>query len=114
MNQGDDWTAISPDLTQGGKEGNVAYGTLSSISESPFQFGLIYTGSDDGLVQITKDSGASWNSIKGDWPANLWVSRVVSSQHKKNVFMSPLTVIDLTILLPTFIKVMIMDRPGNL
>jgi photosystem II stability/assembly factor-like uncharacterized protein len=83
MNQGDDWTAISPDLTQGGKEGNVAYGTLSSISESPFQFGLIYTGSDDGLVQITKDSGASWNSIKGDWPANLWVSRVVSSQHKK-------------------------------
>jgi photosystem II stability/assembly factor-like uncharacterized protein len=83
MNQGDDWTAISPDLTQGGKEGNVAYGTLSSISESPYQFGLIYTGSDDGLVQITKDSGASWNSIKGDWPANLWVSRVVASQHKK-------------------------------
>jgi photosystem II stability/assembly factor-like uncharacterized protein len=81
MNQGDDWTAISPDLTQGGKEGNVAYGTLTSISESPFQFGLIYTGSDDGLVQITKDSGASWNKIKGNWPANLWVSRVVASQH---------------------------------
>ncbi|QJP33648.1 glycosyl hydrolase [Nonlabens sp. Ci31] len=83
MNQGDDWTAISPDLTQGEKEGNVAYGTLTSISESPFQFGLIYTGSDDGLVQISKDSGASWNSIQGDWPANLWVSRVVASQHKK-------------------------------
>lgn len=83
MNQGDDWTAISPDLTQGGKEGNVAYGTLTSISESPFQFGLIYTGSDDGLVQITKDSGASYNEIKGNWPANLWVSRVVASQHKK-------------------------------
>jgi photosystem II stability/assembly factor-like uncharacterized protein len=83
MNQGDDWTAISPDLTQGGKEGNVAYGTLSSISESPFQFGLIYTGSDDGLVQITKDSGANWNAIKGNWPANLWVSRVVASLHKK-------------------------------
>jgi photosystem II stability/assembly factor-like uncharacterized protein len=83
MNQGDDWTAISPDLTQGGKEGNVAYGTLSSISESPFQFGLIYTGSDDGLVQITKDSGASWSAIKGNWPANLWVSRVVASLHKK-------------------------------
>jgi photosystem II stability/assembly factor-like uncharacterized protein len=83
MNQGDDWTAISPDLTHGGKEGNVAYGTLSSISESPFQFGLIYTGSDDGLVQITKDSGTSWNSIQGNWPANLWVSRVVASQHKK-------------------------------
>jgi photosystem II stability/assembly factor-like uncharacterized protein len=83
MNQGGDWTAISPDLTQGGKKGNVAYGTLTSISESPFQFGLIYTGSDDGLLQITKDNGASWNSIKGDWPPNLWVSRVVASQHKK-------------------------------
>lgn len=83
MNQGEDWTAISPDLTQGSKEGNVAYGTLTSISESPFQFGLIYTGSDDGLVQVTKDSGASWQQIKGNWPANLWVSRVVASLHKK-------------------------------
>lgn len=83
MNQGKDWTAISPDLTQGSKEGNVAYGTLTTISESPFQFGLIYTGSDDGLVQVTKDSGANWESLNGGWPANLWVSRVVASQHKK-------------------------------
>jgi photosystem II stability/assembly factor-like uncharacterized protein len=81
MNQGEDWTAISPDLTQGGKPGNVAYGTLTSISESPFQFGLIYTGSDDGLVQLTKDSGATWTNLKGNWLANLWVSRVVASQH---------------------------------
>jgi photosystem II stability/assembly factor-like uncharacterized protein len=83
MNQGKDWTTISPDLTQGGKAGNVAYGTITSISESTFQFGLIYTGSDDGLVQVTKDSGASWESLNGGWPANLWVSRVVASQHKK-------------------------------
>ncbi|PPK96831.1 sortilin (neurotensin receptor 3) [Nonlabens xylanidelens] len=83
MNNGTDWTAISPDLTQGGKEGNVAYGTITTISESPFQFGLIYTGSDDGLVQLTQDSGATWKSVKGNWPANLWISRVVASQHKK-------------------------------
>ncbi|WP_438961122.1 WD40/YVTN/BNR-like repeat-containing protein [Nonlabens sp.] len=83
MNQGDDWTAISPDLTQGGKQGNVAYGTLTSISESPFKFGLIYTGSDDGLVQVTKDGGTEWEQLNGGWPANLWVSRVVASQHKK-------------------------------
>lgn len=83
MNQGDDWTAISPDLTQGGKEGNVAYGTLTTISESLFEFGLIYTGSDDGLVQVTQDGGANWESLNGGWPANLWVSRVVASQHKK-------------------------------
>ena len=40
MNKGDDFEAISGDLTNGGKKGNVAYGTLTSISESPFQFGL--------------------------------------------------------------------------
>jgi len=55
MNQGESWDAISEDLTKGGKKGNVAYGTLTSISESPFQFGLIYTGSDDGYVYITKN-----------------------------------------------------------
>lgn len=83
MNQGEDWTAISEDLTNGGKKGNVAYGTLTSISESPFQFGLIYTGSDDGLVYVTKDSGGNWTKISNTLPKDLWVSRVVASQHKK-------------------------------
>ena len=83
MNQGDDWTAISADLTQGGKPGNVAYGTLTSISESPFQFGLLYTGSDDGLVYVSKDAGGSWTIISGSFPKNLWVSRVIASSHKK-------------------------------
>ncbi|MCB0382432.1 MAG: glycosyl hydrolase [Psychroserpens sp.] len=83
MNQGNDWTAISEDLTNGGKKGNVAYGTLSSISESPFQFGLIYTGSDDGLVHLTKDAGGNWTTISNNLPKDLWVSRVIASQHKK-------------------------------
>ena len=83
MNQGDDWEAISGDLTNGGKPGNVAYGTLASISESPFQFGLIYTGSDDGVVSITKNAGGSWTDISGSLPKDLWVSRIIASQHKK-------------------------------
>lgn len=83
MNQGDDWQAISGDLTNGGKVGNVAYGTLTSISESPFQFGLIYTGSDDGLIYVTKDAGGSWTKISDVLPKDLWVSRVIASQHKK-------------------------------
>ena len=83
MNQGTDWVAISDDLTQGGKKGNVAYGTLTSISESPFEFGLIYTGSDDGLVHITKNAGGSWTNISQSFPKDLWVSRVIASQHKK-------------------------------
>lgn len=83
MNKGDAWEAISNDLTQGGKKGNVAYGTLTSISESPFQFGLIYAGSDDGLVHITKNAGGSWTNISSSFPKDLWVSRVVASKHKK-------------------------------
>lgn len=83
MNQGDDWSAISGDLTQGGKKGNVAYGTLTAISESPFQFGLLYTGSDDGLVQVTKNAGGSWSNISTTLPKDLWVSEVAASKHKK-------------------------------
>ncbi|MBV7269651.1 WD40/YVTN/BNR-like repeat-containing protein [Winogradskyella luteola] len=83
MNQGNDWEAISDDLTNGGKKGNVAYGTLTSISESPFQFGLIYTGSDDGLVHITKNAGGSWATISNSFPKDLWVSRVIASKYKK-------------------------------
>jgi photosystem II stability/assembly factor-like uncharacterized protein len=83
MNQGDTWTAISGDLTNGGKKGNVAYGTLTSISESPFQFGLIYTGSDDGLIHVTQDAGGNWTNISKTLPKDLWVSRVIASQHKK-------------------------------
>jgi photosystem II stability/assembly factor-like uncharacterized protein len=83
MNQGQTWTAISPDLTQGVKEGNVAFGTIAAISESTLQFGLLYTGSDDGLIHVSKDGGATWNKISGNLPQNLWVSRVVASAHKK-------------------------------
>ena len=83
MNQGTDWDAISEDLTKGGKKGNVAYGTIASISESPFQFGLLYTGSDDGLVSVTKNGGGSWTTISGTFLKDLWVSRVIASQHKK-------------------------------
>ncbi len=84
MNQGNDWQAISPDLTKGGKKGNVPYGTLTSISESPFQFGLLYTGSDDGLVSISKDAGSTWTSISETLPKDLWVSRVIASKHNKS------------------------------
>jgi len=83
MDKGDSFEAISDDLTNGGKKGNVAYGTLTTISESPFQFGLIYTGSDDGMVSVTKNAGGSWTEISNTFPKDLWVSRVIASQHKK-------------------------------
>lgn len=83
MNQGETWERISGDLTNGAKEGNVAFGTLTTISESKFQFGLLYVGSDDGKIHVSKDGGASWQLISGNLPQNLWVSRVVASSHKK-------------------------------
>ena len=83
LNKGDDWETISGDLTNGGKKGNVAYGTLTSISESPFQFGLIYVGSDDGFVNVTQNGGGSWTRISNSFPKNLWVSRVIASKFKK-------------------------------
>ncbi|MQP24454.1 glycosyl hydrolase [Flavobacterium sp. LMO8] len=83
MNQGETWERISGDLTNGAKEGNVAFGTLTTISESKFQFGLLYTGSDDGKIHVSKDGGVSWQLISGNLPQNFWVSRVVASSHKK-------------------------------
>ncbi|MBL7560666.1 glycosyl hydrolase [Olleya sp. YSTF-M6] len=83
LDKGDTWTAISQDLTQGGKKGNVAYGTITTISESPFEFGLMYVGSDDGVISITKNQGATWEDISTNLPNDLWVSRVVASRHKK-------------------------------
>ena len=83
LDKGDTWETVSVDLTTGGKKGNVAYGTLTTISESPFQFGLLYTGSDDGYVHVSKNGGGSWERISNSFPKDLWVSRVIASQHKK-------------------------------
>jgi photosystem II stability/assembly factor-like uncharacterized protein len=83
MDKGANFDVISGDLTTGGKKGNVPFGTLTTISESPFQFGYIYVGSDDGYVNVTTNSGGSWTRISDKLPANLWVSRVISSQHEK-------------------------------
>ncbi|HCK06397.1 MAG TPA: glycosyl hydrolase, partial [Flavobacteriaceae bacterium] len=82
FNQGDTWTAISGDLTKGPKQGNVSYGTLTTISESPFDFNTLVVGSDDGLVSLTRDSGVTWKSISAELPKDLWVTRVVASAHE--------------------------------
>lgn len=83
MNQGQDFTKISDDLTLGGQKGDVPYGTLSAIHESPLRFGLLYAGSDDGLLHVSKDGGHSWQKISQDLPADMWISRVQASQHEE-------------------------------
>ncbi len=83
LNKGNSWEAISGDLTAGGQKGNVPYGTLSCLHESSLKFGLIYTGSDDGLLYVTKDGGESWKKISDPLPQKLWVSRVQASAHER-------------------------------
>lgn len=91
LDRGDHWTEVSPDLTTNEKAkqrgaGNISYCTITTISESPLKPGIIWVGTDDGKVQVTKDGGATWTdrtakiaAVGG--PENFWVSRVLASPH---------------------------------
>ncbi len=83
MDQGENFETLSRDLTTGGKKGDVSFGTLTTIAESPVRFGLLYVGSDDGLIHISKDAGESWIKITDALPKNYWVSAVVASNHSE-------------------------------
>jgi len=83
FDQGEHWEVISGDLTAGGRKGNVPYGTLSAIHESPLKFGLLYAGSDDGLLHVSRDGGDIWTKISDGLPQNLWISRVQASAHER-------------------------------
>ena len=83
LNQGANFEAISPDLTNGGIKGNVPYGTITAIHESPMKFGVLYLGTDDGNVQFSPDGGVSWKNISAGLPKNLWISRIQASAFNK-------------------------------
>jgi hypothetical protein len=87
MNKGENMMNLSSDLTGGRKEGNVPFGTLVTLSESPLKFGLMYAGSDDGMIHVSKDGGYTWGALHAKLPKNvqgLYVSRVVASKHKES------------------------------
>lgn len=99
LNQGDTMIAMGNDLTNGKVSGNVPYGTITTIAESPMRFSLLYIGTDDGNLHLSKDGGYSWEQLnrknivaatkrtKKSAPDtklqtnNLWVSRVTASQY---------------------------------
>lgn len=101
LNRGDSLVGMSDDLTNGKLPGNVPFGTLTTLSESALRFGMLYAGTDDGNIHLSKDGGYSWNKVnvmitaplpaKGKAkqppvntiPNGLWVSRVIASQHKE-------------------------------
>ena len=79
---GQSWSVISPDLTRNDKSrqkwsggpitgdntGVETFGTVFAIAESPKQRGVIWAGSDDGLVHVTRDGGGSWSQVSAAMP----------------------------------------------
>jgi photosystem II stability/assembly factor-like uncharacterized protein len=89
MDRGEDWQEISPDLTLNDPvkiagQGHIQYCTITTISESPVVPGVIWLGTDDGKVWVTKNSGGEWTEVTegisaAGGPEQLWVSRVFAS-----------------------------------
>jgi len=91
MDRGDTWERISPDLTYNdpAKYGDIPYQTIFSISESPFQFGMIYVGTDDGRTHLTMDGGRTWTELATDLPRGKFIAELVASRwDKPTVYMA--------------------------
>jgi photosystem II stability/assembly factor-like uncharacterized protein len=94
-NQGQSWQVISPDLTrndkskQGSSGGPITkdntsieyYDVIFTVMESPVQKGLIWAGSDDGLVNLTTDGGKTWNNVtpRRDMPEWIQINSIEAS-----------------------------------
>ena len=98
---GDTWKIISPDLTTNDPEkqkqsesgglsmdnsGAENHSTIFTIAESSFDEDIIWVGTDDGNVQLTKNGGKSWTNVIDNvpnLPKNTWVSHIEASVHDK-------------------------------
>ncbi|WP_020534764.1 WD40/YVTN/BNR-like repeat-containing protein [Lewinella cohaerens] len=95
QDMGISWTEASPDLTRNDKAkqgkggapytnegaGGENYGTLSYVIESPHTAGTIWTGSDDGLVHLTRDGGKTWNNVTPSGLAECLINAIEVSPH---------------------------------
>ncbi len=97
--RGASWTIISPDLTsdnaewqQQAKSGGLTpdvtaaenFTTIIAIAPSPLQQGVIWVGSDDGRLHVTRDGGANWTSVEKNVsgvPANTWIPHILPSKY---------------------------------
>ena len=96
--QGRFWTRLGPDLTTNDPKKKIDSGgpitidntgaeihcTILSISESTVQPGLIWVGTDDGLIQLSRDNGKAWSNVTANikgLPPDSWVSRVEAGHH---------------------------------
>ena len=81
--RGGHWDVVSPDLTSGrpGPDRSTGH-TLTALAESPLRAGLLYAGSDDGRVHVSRDGGGTWEDVGGGLPGvapDGWVTRVECS-----------------------------------
>jgi len=104
--RGDSWTEISGDLSRGldrntmkvmgkvwsidavAKNGSTTiFGNIVAFDESPKKAGLLYVGSDDGLIQVTENDGANWTKYASftGIPDMTYVNMLIASQHDENV-----------------------------
>jgi photosystem II stability/assembly factor-like uncharacterized protein len=105
--RGDSWTALSPDLTTDANRSDIVtmgvknsetrisrndgisnWPTIVALAESPKQAGVYYTGTDDGVVSVSRDAGKNWENVTGKlpgFPKGGFVSEVVPSRFDANV-----------------------------
>lgn len=95
LDRGDNWQIISPDLSKNdpaktqrksAHTENQGYASIITISESPIKPFLIWVGTDDGNVQLTRDGGVTWRNVRNSVPGvpdDLWVSRVEASHFEE-------------------------------
>ncbi|MFM9027468.1 MAG: VPS10 domain-containing protein [Bacteroidota bacterium] len=81
MNKGEDMKTLTADLTVADRKGDVPFNTITAIHESPTRFGLLYAGTDDGRVWISKDAGYTFERIDAGLPQGFYVSRITASAH---------------------------------
>lgn len=93
IDRGETWQEISPDLTTNDPAkisppgAAIQFCTITTIAESPRQAGVLWVGTDDGKVQVSKDGGGAWNDVtreiaQAGGPEDAWVTRVFASHHK--------------------------------
>jgi photosystem II stability/assembly factor-like uncharacterized protein len=82
---GKEWKKISPDLTNfhPDRQGNIAHAIVFCIAESPVEKGVIYAGTDDGNIQVTRDEGKTWKNVNKGIPEGRCISSLCASAFDK-------------------------------
>ena len=92
--RGEKTTAISPDLTRVKTAKGTGGNTLTTISESPLNQGLLYTGADDGALYVTRNGGKDWTDLTNkvpNLPLDRWITRVEASHHDEGTMYLSIT-----------------------